>query len=323
LAGIPQIGQLQQEIMEVRTFVDKLARGDLSMTISAKGFVCGSLKAVEANLKHLNWQAQMIAQGDFSQRVDFLGEFSEAFNFMVVSLEQSEGILKEKISQLEQALLLIKKAEEQIRASLQEKEVLLKEIHHRVKNNMQIISTLLTLQGKFGRGRTPEELFRDCRTRIRSMSLIHEYLYGTKNLSNLDFLEYLQKLTRSVAESHGAMELGIRVKVTGDHLILDIDKSVTCGLITNELLLNCLKHAFPGERGGEIQVHLEKQENNQTLLEVKDNGVGLDPNFSVEKSTSLGLTLIHNLVKQLRGSLAMHSNGGTTFRIVFEDGVRA
>jgi PAS domain S-box-containing protein len=210
-----------------------------------------------------------------------------------------------------------KKAEDQIRASLQEKVVLLKEIHHRVKNNMQIISTILSLQGKYSQGRDPEELFQDCKDRIRSMALIHESLYGTGNLSKIDFLEYLKKLTKSVAYSHGAMEMGIKVTVTGDHLILDISRAVPCGLIANELLVNSLKHAFPEKEGGEIQVHLEVQGENQKVFEVKDNGVGLAPDFSLESSATFGWLIINNLVKQIGGSMTVESNGGAAFRIVF------
>ena len=210
-----------------------------------------------------------------------------------------------------------KKAEDQIRTSLQEKEVLLKEIHHRVKNNMQIISTILSLQGKYSRGRDPQELLQDCKNRIRSMALIHESLYGTGNLSNIDFFEYLKRLTRSVADSHGAMELGVKVTVAGDSLILDIGRAVPCGLIANELLVNCLKHAFPDKGGGEIQVHLEMQGDRQRVLEVKDNGVGLDPDFTLEGSDTFGLLIINNLVKQIGGQITVKSNGGTSFRIVF------
>ena len=210
-----------------------------------------------------------------------------------------------------------KKAEDQIRTSLQEKEVLLKEIHHRVKNNMQIISTILSLQGKYSRGRDPQELLQDCKNRIRSMALIHESLYGTGNLSNIDFFEYLKRLTRSVADSHGAMELGVKVTVSGDSLILDIGRAVPCGLIANELLVNCLKHAFPDKGGGEIQVHLEMQGDRQRVLEVKDNGVGLDPDFTLEGSDTFGLLIINNLVKQIGGQITVKSNGGTSFRIVF------
>jgi PAS domain S-box-containing protein len=210
-----------------------------------------------------------------------------------------------------------KKAEEQIRASLQEKEVLLKEIHHRVKNNMQIISTILSLQGKYSQGRDPEVLFQDCKNRIRSMALIHESLYGTGNLSNIDFLEYLRKLTKSVANSHGALELGIKVTVTGDNLILDIGRAVPCGLIANELLVNSLKHAFPEKAGGEIQVQLAREGDHQRVLEVKDNGVGLGPNFSLESSATFGWLIINNLVKQIGGSITATSDGGACFRIVF------
>jgi PAS domain S-box-containing protein len=209
-----------------------------------------------------------------------------------------------------------KRAEERILSSLQEKEVLLKEIHHRVKNNLQIISTLLALQIKYRRNQDPGELFQDCQNRIRSMALIHESLYSTENLARINFRHYLEKLSARLLASYGSMAQGIKIAMAGTHVHLDVSQAVPCGLIANELLVNSLKHAFPGRKEGEIQVSIEDTAGRR-VLEVRDNGVGLGPDFDLENPTTFGWMMVRNLAKQLGGDFMVQSNGGTSTRIVF------
>ena len=153
-------------------------------------------------------------------------------------------------------ITVLKEKEDQLRASLQEKEVMLKEIHHRVKNNMQMISTLFDLQLKYGGDQDPPTLFRNCQNRIRSMALIHESLYHTDTLASINFRQHLQKLVNRLLSSFGSSVQGIRTEVAGAELHLGINQAVPAGLVASEIIVNCLKHAFPGQRQGEIHISL-------------------------------------------------------------------
>ena len=209
-----------------------------------------------------------------------------------------------------------KRAEERILASLKEKEVLLKEIHHRVKNNLQIISALMALQTKHDKDKTPAEIFQDCRNRIRSMALIHESLYSTDNLADINFRRYLEKLTSRLLASNASGSQGIRTRVAGADVKLDISQAVPCGLIANELITNSLKHAFTGRPQGEIQVTFQSTAE-QRVLEVRDDGLGLGTDFNPETSGTFGWMMVRNLVRQLKGEFSVESNGGTRCKIVF------
>jgi PAS domain S-box-containing protein len=206
--------------------------------------------------------------------------------------------------------------EEQIKASLHEKRVLLQEIHHRVKNNLQIISSLLSLQS--ATVQAPEVLhsFLDSQHRIRSMALIHEKLYRSENLAQIDFADYIRDLTAYLWRAHSAAERGISLNVQAEGILIKIDTAVPCGLILNELVSNALKHAFPEGRTGQIDIEL-KQENQHLCLMVGDNGVGLPANFDLGQTGSLGLQLVGTLTSQLNGTLEQNSNHGAQFRITF------
>jgi PAS domain S-box-containing protein len=210
----------------------------------------------------------------------------------------------------------LKEKEDQLRASLQEKEVMLKEIHHRVKNNMQVISTLFDLQLKYGGDQEPAILFRDCQNRIRSMALIHESLYQKDTLASINFRQYLEKLVKRLLISFAPSVQGVGARVSGDDLHLGINHAVPAGLVASEIIVNCLKHAFPGQQQGEIQISLEVIDG-KNAVEIKDNGVGLNQDFSLENSTSFGWVMITNLMKQLEDTITVTSDGGTTCRMVF------
>jgi PAS domain S-box-containing protein len=210
----------------------------------------------------------------------------------------------------------LKHQEDQLRASLQEKEVMLKEIHHRVKNNMQVISTLFDLQLKYSRDQDPPTIFRDCQNRIRSMALIHESLYHTDTLASINFHKYLEKLVNRLVSSFGSSIQGIRVTVTGADIHLGINQAVPAGLVASELIVNCLKHAFPDHRAGEIHLRLEEADG-QRLIEIRDNGIGLDLELPLENPTSFGWLMISNLMKQLDGTITVTIDGGTVCRMVF------
>lgn len=212
-----------------------------------------------------------------------------------------------------------KRAEEQIRRSLQEKEILLKEIYHRVKNNLQIISSLINLQGRDikGDGRIPE-MFKKSRDRIQAMALIHEKLYQSRDMTRIDFVVYIRDLIAHLFCSYGVAPDVIALKIAVNGVHLDINTAIPCGLIVNELVSNSLKHAFPeGFRGGEISVALFSHEDRVFNLVIGDNGVGFRSDVNFQDVKSLGLQLVKTLVDQIGGEIDVRVNGGTTFRIVF------
>jgi PAS domain S-box-containing protein len=204
-------------------------------------------------------------------------------------------------------------AEERIRASLKEKEVLLKEVHHRVKNNLQIISSLLNLQSKYIKDDQALEMFKESRNRIRSMTLIHEKLYRSKDLANIDVAEYIQNLSSNLFRSYSAGRISLKTQV--DDILLGIDTAIPCGLIINELVSNSLKHAFP-DKQGEIVVNLHRDDGKLTLI-VRDNGVGFPEHVDFRNTDSLGLQLVCTLTDQLDGEVELSRAGGTEFRITF------
>ena len=211
-----------------------------------------------------------------------------------------------------------KKAEEQIRSSLHEKEVLLREVHHRVKNNMQIISSLLRLQSDFSKDKNIIEMFNESRNRIISMSLIHEKLYQSKDFSKIDLKGYIVDLVNGLFQSYGVNMNKIALNINVENIPLGIDSAIPCGLIINEIVTNSLKHAFPGDRKGEIRVILHLTQDKMIELVVGDNGIGLPENLDLKNIKSLGLHLVPMLAEnQLMGSLDISKNNGTEFTIKF------
>lgn len=210
-----------------------------------------------------------------------------------------------------------KRAEEKLRASLKEKEVLLREIHHRVKNNLQIISSLLNLQSRYIRDPSALEMFKESRDRVRSMALVHEKLYSSEDMANVDFSEYIQSLARHLCMAYGMNANGITVDVEARDVCLDINTSIPCGLIINELISNALKHAFRGRKRGKIRILLRQEQPDRYRMVVSDDGVGLPKDLDVQRVKSLGLQLVCMLVEQLQGEMTIKSGKGTSFEIAF------
>lgn len=210
-----------------------------------------------------------------------------------------------------------KRAEEQIRSSLRDKEVLLQEIHHRVKNNMQIISSLLNLQSRHIEDERVKDMFRMSRNRIRSMALIHEKLYQSKDLAKINFAQYIESLAVHLLQTYNASTDRIKLNADVSDVFLDINKAIPCGLIVNELVSNSLKHAFPKHRRGNIYVQLRNGKNGDVHLMVSDNGIGLSEEVDFKKPDSMGLQLVKDLIDQLEGTLELSLNAGTTYQISF------
>ncbi|HEX3034633.1 MAG TPA: PAS domain S-box protein, partial [Thermodesulfobacteriota bacterium] len=208
-----------------------------------------------------------------------------------------------------------KMAEEQVRASLTEKEVLLKEIHHRVKNNLQIISSLLNLQSRTIKGKKSLEKFKESQDRVKSMALIHEKLYQSKDLDRVNFAEYIRSLLNYLFNSYGVGSR-VRLRIEVDDIFMNIDKAIPCGLIINEIISNSLKYAFWKDSGGEVKVECKEDEGVYRLI-ISNDGIPFPENVDFTKTKSLGLQLVCALVEQLRGSIELDRTGGTEFRITF------
>jgi PAS domain S-box-containing protein len=219
-----------------------------------------------------------------------------------------------------------KEAEEKIKASLKEKEVLLKEIHHRVKNNLGIVNSLLQMQCRRIQGSEASAILRDSQNRIASIALVHEKLYSSENLANIDFAQYIIDLVTYLCASYQVdyhqIKLSFQVEC---NLELDIETAIPCGLIINELISNAVKYAFPDERQGEIKVKfyqkskvlIKKPTQDTFALIIQDNGVGLPKGFEPKTAKTLGMKLVQGLVQQLKGTLEINRNQGTEFVITF------
>jgi PAS domain S-box-containing protein len=212
-----------------------------------------------------------------------------------------------------------KEANEQIKASLREKDILLQEIHHRVKNNMQIISSLLKLQSKYIKEKKYRVLFEESQNMIRSMSLIHEKLYNSRDISRIDFKEYIYDLVNSLFRSYDVNGYVIRSRINIENVSPGMDMAIPCGLIINELVTNSLKYAFPDGRKGEINIAFSQNNSNIYELFVGDNGVGISEDMDIKNTDSLGLRLVTMLViDQLEGEIDLKRNNGTKFSIKFK-----
>ncbi len=210
-----------------------------------------------------------------------------------------------------------RRSDEQLKASLNEKEVLLKEIHHRVKNNLQVITSLLALQSYAVEDEAVRQLFEEACNRVRSIGDIHELLFRSRDLAHVDFDTYLHRLTQHLFSFYGVASSRIGVSISSN-VDLALSEAIPCGLIVNELLTNSLKHGFPQAKRGSIRIALNCQEN-QCLLEVSDDGVGLPEDFDLEEGTSLGLQLVSVLAKQLRGSFRVQRTEGVRMTVAFPE----
>jgi len=205
--------------------------------------------------------------------------------------------------------------EARLQASLQEKEALLKEIHHRVKNNLQVISSLLHMQAMASTDKHAQDVLRESQTRVKSMALVHERLYQSADFSGIDFVDYLPSMARELLRAYGRHDLELSVDVEPIHLW--IDTAIPLGLIANELVSNCLKHAFPNKRQGEIGISLHKVDGSNAQLVVSDNGIGFPPVTDIHAILSMGMTLVIGLTKQIDGSIRLDQRGSTRLVITF------
>ncbi len=265
---------------------------------------------------------------------DELGLLIDGFNEMLSQIQKRDLALQENQEELEkrvnertealqEEIIERQKAENQLKDSLKEKEVLLKEIHHRVKNNLQVISSLLYIQSKNIKDKKALELFKDSENRVRSMALVHEKLYRSENLININLEEYLRSLTYHLLQTYSINGKHIDIQIRVRNIQLTVEKAIPCGLIISELVSNSLKYAFPEDREGTIRVELFSEEKNQNMdgavkactLIVSDNGIGFPEGLDFQNTESLGMQLVRNLTRQMDGVIELDRSSGTSFKI--------
>lgn len=250
-----------------------------------------------------------VAAGDLTARAsirsdDELSDLGDSINRMVEALESSQTRLRESLSQ---------------QASLREKEILLREIHHRVKNNMQILTSLIRLQVRRADSEELRTILLESEARIRSMGLLHEKLYQSDSVSEIDLEGYLRTLTGELMRMNTRQKNNVKVELRVSGVKLGLDTALPCGLIVTELVSNCLKYAFPENRDGAILVSVSKTSEGEYSLIIWDNGVGIDESIDISKCTSLGLRLVTMLCDQLNGELSITNNQGTRTEIRFKE----
>lgn len=249
-------------------------------------------------------------------------ELRLAHEQLEMRVEERTAELARANEELREEIAERKRMEEQVKTALEEKEVLLREIHHRVKNNLQTTSSLLSLQSGYIEDQQALDILQSSQQRIRTMALIHEKLYQSRDLSRIEFREYVQSLVTYLFELYSLQSEQVQLNMQIEDVVLDIDTSIPAGLIINELVSNSLKYAFPDFRKGELRIILEKSKEEErdydyTLI-VGDNGIGLPRDLDFRESGTLGMVLVNSLVKQLNGVIDLDTQGGTTYTIKFQ-----
>ena len=268
---------------------------------------------------------------EISQAIDQTGSWSREIEYVTLKGRAFWGHLTAKQFTVESRLINMvwvtditarKTAEAQIRSSLQEKELLLKEVHHRVKNNLHIISNLLDLQSDQITDERMLSVFTNSQNRIQAMALVHEQLYQAEDLGKVEFGDYIYRLVNNLMFSYGDRMHSIHPIVEAEPILINIETAIPCGLLLNELVTNSFKHAFPDGEGGEVHIQLYRDPNQLLNLKIWDNGVGLPPELEWQNSTSLGLKLVKILAKQLKAVISfdrLEAGAGTSVRVTFSE----
>ncbi len=230
---------------------------------------------------------------------------------------QSEDERIEEVSGIGHDITEKKISEEELKSSLKEKDVLLKEVHHRVKNNMQVISSILNLQSSYISDEKVLSILRESQNRIKSMAIIHEKLYRTKDFSSIKFSEYVENLAESIVRTYEYNEAEIEIVFNLEEVLLNLDMAIPCGLIINELISNSLKYAFNSNEKGKIEINLSES-NEEVKLQIADNGVGIPKEINFKKTETLGLQLVNTLTQQLEGTIELEVDKGTKFKLNFK-----
>ena len=275
------------------------------------------VKLFNQSSSHEDVIKELKAKGEFTGEVENISKSGKVFiSYLSASiLKDSKG---NEIGSMgvSRDITEFKKAEWKLKESIAEKDILLKEVHHRVKNNLQVISSILNLQTSYIKDEKTLEIIRESQNRIKSMSFIHESLYQTTNFSSIKFYEYIEKLSRNLVQTY-AFEKDIKLETKLEKVDVSLDQAIPCGLILNELISNALKYAFVGDKnGGTLKIVLSEKEENISIT-IEDNGVGIPDDLDVENTDSLGLQLVFTLIEQLEGTISLNTKTGTKYLITF------
>jgi two-component sensor histidine kinase len=274
----------------------------------AKGFFLslGTTSAIFAGIRHRGDIAGFIC---FESKTPGGKEWTPEQRDFVVSTSNIVTIALESDER--------QKAEEETLKSLKDKELLLKEIHHRVKNNLAVVSSLLYLQSQKTQNKQILDALLESQLRLKSMVLVHEKLYRSKDLSSINYSEYIETLAATLFRSYEYESKRINLELDVKDIYLDTDTATNLGLIINELISNSIKHAFPEERSGKIAISFHLDKDGLYTLIVKDDGVSMPPGFDFQETETLGLKLVSTLTEQIEGTLSLEKNEGTCFKIQF------
>ncbi len=279
------------------------------MNVLKPEFVNESSQAVLKYIsKNNTWLGEVLQTSKDGKKINVLSSTS--------TLRDQKGTITGYVS-VNRDITERKLHEEKLKTSLKEKEILLKEIHHRVKNNLQVISSLLKMQTAYIKDPLALDYFKISSQRVKSMALIHEQLYRSADLSKIDFENYIKKLSTHLYQTYGVSSSKVRFAVKVHDIMLEIDTAIPCGLLVNELISNSLKHGFPENKIGKIEVEMEKI-GNKYVLKVSDTGKGFPKNIDFQNTETLGMQLVNTLIEQIEGTVELKNNNGTEFTITFK-----
>jgi PAS domain S-box-containing protein len=299
----PDILEVNKQILKMSGYSEEeLLSGDFSHSWADHGELNKIMAEVMTNGSVINREVSLYTKdGDIrTAQVSF-------------KLYPEEGYFEGTVQDITESKVL----EEQLKKSLDEKDLLIKEIHHRVKNNLMVISSLLSLQSRYIKDKEARGFFRESQNRARSMALIHELLYRSENLKSIEFGDYILSLSKELFHLYSVDGL-IELKIDVDDIYLDINTSIPLGLIVNEVVTNSLKHAFPDGRAGVIHVDFHKTDDHYEF-KVKDNGIGFPEDLDFKDTDSLGLQMVTSLTRQIEGNIELDRNHGTEFKITFKE----